>query len=175
MSKQINALNKKQQRPPCGKACRLREEHAHRPPEHAPHSPEHLLADFFRRPPIPMLSIDDEKWLEPDIEISDTPKEVVVSAEMPGINPDEIQVNVSQDGYLTVSGEKQHRVSQNDEQSGAYFSEFSYGTMLRTIPLPPDLDYDSASASFENGVLSVFIPKTPESTRKIKKVPVQKK
>lgn len=175
MSKQMNVLKKKQSQHTCGKECRLHENQARHLPRHVPHSPEHLLADFFRRPPIPMLSLDDEKWLEPDIEISDTPKEVIVSAEMPGINSEDIQVNVSQDGYLTLSGEKQHRVSQNDEENGAYFSEFSYGTMQRTVPLPPDLNYDSASASFENGVLSVFIPKTAESTRKIKKIPVQKK
>ncbi len=175
MSKQMNVLKKKQPHHQCGKTCRMPHESAHRPPEHIPHSPEHMLADFFRRPPVPMLHLNEEKWLEPDIEITETPKEVIVSAEMPGMNPDDIQVNVSQDGYLTVSGEKQHRVSQTDEQQGMYFSEFSYGTMQRTIPLPPDLDYESAAASFENGVLSVRITKTAESARKIKKVPVQKK
>ncbi len=175
MSKQMNTLKKKQPRHSCGKECRLHEERPHHLPERMSHSPEHLLADFFRRPPVPMLHLNDEKWLEPDIEITETPKEVIVSAEMPGMNSDDIQVNVSQDGYLTVSGEKQHRFSQNDEQQGAYFSEFSYGTVQRTVPLPPDLDYESATASFENGVLSVVVSKTAESARKIKKVPVQKK
>jgi HSP20 family protein len=69
---------------------------------------------------------------------------------------------------LTISGEKKH---ENTEVSkGGYFSEISYGHVSRTIPLPWDLDYSKASAEFNNGVLSVSIPKSnieQENKRKI--------
>lgn len=168
MSKQSHAIKKREERPPCDRECQ-KHKHPH-------HSPEHLLSEFFRRPPIPlMMHPEEDKWLEPDIEISETPKEIVIAAELPGMNSDDIQVNISQDGYITISGEKQNHRDESDEKTGAYFSEFSYGTMQRTIPLPPDLEYDAATASFENGVLSVHVPKTAEATQKVKKVPVQKK
>lgn len=171
MAKQINPYQKKQ--PPHNE---WRTAKPHKEPHHPEHSPEHLLEKFFRRPPVPIdLQQTPEKWLEPDIEIIETAKDVIVSAELPGMNPDDIEVNISQDGYLTISGEKQHHIAESDEQTGTYFSEFSYGTMQRTVPLPADLKYDDVSACFENGVLSVKIPKTEDAARKVKKVPVQKK
>lgn len=167
MAKQMNPYKK-------NKPMRPIAPHDEKP--HREHSPEHLLEQFFRRPPMPLeLYHSPEKWLEPDIEITETPKEVVVAAELPGMNVDDIQVNVSEEGYLTISGEKQHHIDESNERTGAYFSEFSYGMMQRTIPLPGDLKYEDVSAEFENGVLSVHIPKTEDSSRKIKKVRVQKK
>ncbi len=120
-------------------------------------------------------AFDDSQWLEPNIEFSENSKEINVSAELPGMSPDSILVNVSQDGYLTISGEKNHHHEEANEENGTYFSERSYGMIQRTIPLPQDLNYDETSADFENGVLFVHIPKTEAATKKVRKIPVQSK
>ncbi len=120
-------------------------------------------------------AFDDSQWLEPNIEVSESTNAVNVSAELPGMNPENIQVNVSQDGYLTISGEKSHQQEETDIENGMYFSERSYGMIQRTIPLPQDLNYEQTSADFENGVLSIHIPKSEAATKKVKKVPVQAK
>ncbi len=120
-------------------------------------------------------AFDDAQWLEPNIEFSENSKEINVSAELPGMSPDSILVNVSQDGYLTISGEKNHHHEEANEETGTYFSERSYGMIQRTIPLPQDLNYDATSADFENGVLFIHIPKSEAATKKVKKIPVQAK
>lgn len=135
---------------------------------------EYPLDKFFNHAFAPWNSSNNQ-LLEPNIEVSETAKMINVSAELPGMNPENIQVNVSQDGYLTISGEKSHQVEENDEENGMYFSERSYGMIQRTIPLPQDLNYEQTSADFENGVLLIHIPKTEAATKKIKKIPVQAK
>ncbi len=120
-------------------------------------------------------AFDNSQWLEPNIEFSENAKEINVSAELPGMSPDSIMVNVSQDGYLTISGEKSHHHEEANEENGTYFSERSYGMIQRTIPLPQDLDYDHTSADFENGVLFVHIPKSEAATKKVRKIQVQAK
>lgn len=131
------------------------------------------IENYFMNSPMTWAqAFDDSQWLEPNIEVSESNNTVNVSAELPGMNPEDIRVNVSQDGYLTISGEKLHHQEENDTESGMYFSERSYGMIQRTIPLPQDLNYDETSADFENGVLSIHIPKSESASKRIKKVPV---
>ncbi len=119
---------------------------------------------------------DDEtvlKNMEPKIEVSDNDKEVVVRAEMPGMNEKDINLEISNDGYLTISGEKKSERKENE--NGSCFSEFSYGSFERTIPLPWELKTDNAEASFENGILQINIPKSTEEQGKKKKISITKK
>ncbi len=111
--------------------------------------------------------------LQPKIDITDEKNSVMVTAEIPGISEDKIDLKISDDGYLTISGQKEHRKEQS--ASNSYFSEISYGMFKRTIPLPLDLDYNMADATYENGVLSITIPKSKEEKQKYKKINVKKK
>lgn len=134
------------------------------------------LENYFSHTLMPWQhAFDDSQWLEPNIEVSESSNAINVSAELPGMEPEHIQVNVSQDGYLTIKGEKNHHQEENDTENGMYFSERAYGMIQRTIPLPQDLNYEQTSADFENGVLSIHIPKSEAATQKVKKVPVQAK
>lgn len=116
--------------------------------------------------------MNDQALLEPDIEVRDTSKAIKVMAELPGMNPEDLEINVSKDGYMTISGEKKHE--REEEGEGYYFSERSYGTVQRTIPLPTEIDVDKVTADFDNGVLKVNIPKLPAAQNKVKKVTVKK-
>ena len=113
------------------------------------------------------------KSLEPKIEISENEKNVTVLAEMPGINEKDIDMEISSDGYLTIAGEKKHETK--EEKKGNYFSEISYGSFSRTIPLPWDLQYNEAKAEYTDGVLSIIIPKSTEEQCKKKKITITHK
>lgn len=113
------------------------------------------------------------KNLEPKIEVSENENNVTVHAEMPGIDEKDIDMEISSDGYLTISGEKKQETKK--EKKNSYFSEISYGSFSRTIPLPWDLKYNDATAEFNNGVLSINIPKSSDEQGKKKKISITHK
>lgn len=136
---------------------------------------DNFVDDFFGNwfAPQVMPAMKSFKNLEPKIEVSETDNDVSVVAEIPGMNEKDIDLEISNDGYLTISGEKKNERKENNK--GNYFSEISYGTFKRTIPLPTDLKFDDAKADFENGVLSISIPKSKESKANSKKIEIRKK
>lgn len=121
------------------------------------------------------LSVENAalKTIEPKIEVSENEKDVAVRAEMPGMSDKDVDLEISSDGYLTISGEK--KTEHKDNHNGSYFSEFSYGSFKRTVPLPWDLKFDDAKAQFENGVLEVSIPKSNNEQSRKKKISISHK
>lgn len=109
---------------------------------------------------------------EPKLEVSENKKQVTVSAELPGVAEDDIDVQISSDGYLTICAEKRQEKTNDDENN--YFSEISYGMIRRTIPLPWDLDFENTNASFDDGLLRIAIPKSRGEQEKVKKINVKK-
>lgn len=109
--------------------------------------------------------------MTPKIEVSETKSSIIVTAELPGVSENDIELEISSNGYLTISGERKHETSSNTKEG--YFSEISYGSVSRTIPLPWDLDYAKANADYYNGVLTVNIPKTGQELNKNKKINVK--
>lgn len=110
----------------------------------------------------------DMKQLEPKIEVTENQNTVKVSAELPGVNTKDIDLKISSDGYLTISGEKKSTTEHQDKDN--YFSEIYYGSVQRTIPLPWNLEYNKADAKYNDGVVSIEIPKAPLEKSKIKKI-----
>ena len=96
--------------------------------------------------------------LSPKIQVTEDKDAVKVTAEIPGIDEKDIDLKVSADGYLSISGEKKNESEENTKDN--YFSEISYGMFRRTIQLPWDLDYEATTARYNNGVLTVSIPKS---------------
>jgi HSP20 family protein len=107
----------------------------------------------------------------PRVDVRETDQEVEVIAELPGMDEGDIDVSVSQ-GMLTIRGEK--RSEREEEDAGYVVCECSHGRVERTIPLPDGLGVDAAEARFRNGVLTVRIPKTPETQRAAKRISVQR-
>lgn len=110
---------------------------------------------------------------EPKIEFSESKDTVNVLAEVPGMNEEDLDVEISSDGYLSISGEKKSRIEHGKGDN--YFSEVSYGMFQRTVPLPWDLDYAKAEGDYEDGVLKIRIPKTAVEQSKKKKLPIKNK
>jgi HSP20 family protein len=93
--------------------------------------------------------------LIPQIEVLQRPGALVVRADLPGIDADEIDVSV-EDGMLVISGER--RQEQREEEDGFVRTEVVYGTFYRAVPLPDGADENNIQASFRNGVLEVMVP-----------------
>lgn len=114
----------------------------------------------------------DEQILSPRLEVMDSPEEVSVYAELPGMEPQDIDVSFS-NGILTITGEKKNKISQN--KKGCVFSERTYGFIQRQIPLPDTVDVNSVEAQYENGVLMIEMPKKKEAKENVKKIQVKRK
>lgn len=99
----------------------------------------------------------------PAVDVSDTDGEIRVSAELPGMTEEDIDVQVDED-TLTISGEK--RLEEEEERDGRYWRESSYGHFVREVPLPAKVETDKAEASYRNGRLEVKLPKSEESKAK---------
>jgi len=108
--------------------------------------------------------------IEPKIEVAENEDAVTVTAELPGIDENDVELKISADGYLTISGEKKEK--KQTSEKGSCFSEISYGMFKRTIPLPQDINYDAATADYNNGLLTVELPKLPEEKQKARTIKI---
>ena len=105
----------------------------------------------------------------PSVDIFEEGNEVIIKAELPGMNKDDIDVNISDD-VITISGEKksEERVEKKD-----YFRiERSHGSFSRSMTLPSEIQTDKVKAVFKDGVLEVRIPKSESAIQKVKKVKI---
>lgn len=95
-------------------------------------------------------------WM-PAVNVRETGNEVALDVELPGIDPDNVEITV-ENGLLTISGEKREERKEGDE--GRYhLVERSYGSFSRSFTLPQGIDEEQIDAEFQNGLLTVRIPK----------------
>jgi HSP20 family protein len=94
----------------------------------------------------------------PSLDISETKDALVVKAEVPGVDPKDIEISLRGD-YLTVRGEKRHEKEEKDEKY--HRVERSYGSFMRAVQLPAATDANKVTATFKNGLLTITLPKTP--------------
>ncbi|MFZ4622224.1 MAG: Hsp20/alpha crystallin family protein [Bacteroidota bacterium] len=90
------------------------------------------------------------------VTVKDTGEQVHVTVELPGVSKQDVSVNVN-NGVLTISGERKQPEKQENEQW--LRNEISYGKFERSITLPYSVDVEKVSASQENGILSIILPK----------------
>ncbi len=105
----------------------------------------------------------------PKIDVVENDKEIKVTAELPGMEEKDIEVNFSRD-TLMIKGEK--KAEREEKKEDCYFMERSYGTFQRAIPVSAGVDGDKVEASFKNGVLKVTLPKTEEAQKEVRKVKI---
>ncbi|MBE6453442.1 MAG: Hsp20/alpha crystallin family protein [Alphaproteobacteria bacterium] len=117
-------------------------------------------------------ALEFPQHMEPKIEVSENKNNVMITAELPGVDEKDIDLEISANGYLTISGEK--RNEQTTSTNGGYFSEISYGHVSRTIPLPWDIEYNKATANYNNGILSITLPKSNADKNKRQKINIKK-
>ena len=103
----------------------------------------------------------------PNLEVSESEKEVRVTAEMPGLEEKDVEILLD-DGVLTLRGEKKAET----EDKGRHFSECFYGRFQRQIALSPEIEQDKVAASFKNGVLTITLPKTERAQSKARRIAI---
>ncbi len=129
---------------------------------------ERLFDDFWLR-----SFAESPGWTEaylPPVNVREEDNQVVVSAELPGMEDKDIEVTVQKD-TVRISGEKKEEAE--TREGDFYRMESSHGRFDRLIDLPAEVDEDKAQAEFKNGVLHIRLPRSAESKTKIKKIPVK--
>jgi HSP20 family protein len=102
--------------------------------------------------------IESLAWVPP-VEVSETDTAIVMTVELPGIDRNDVTIDV-QDDILTLRGEKKSERVEKDEKKEFYLEERSYGAFERSFTLPPNVSFDEITARFDKGVLEITLPKS---------------
>jgi HSP20 family protein len=117
---------------------------------------DRLFDDAFTRP-FSLMQEGGSNWSSPAIDMYQTDNDVVVKAALPGIKADEVQLNVTGD-VLTIRGETKHEEEKQDKSW--HIREQRWGTFERSVRLPTHVIADKAKADFDNGILTITLPKS---------------
>lgn len=117
-----------------------------------------------------MTKKDNDSLMEVEgkltIDVYQTPTEIVVESAIAGVNPEDIDIDVSSDS-VTIKGERKHEEKIDEEDY--FYQECYWGRFSRSVILPEEVDQDGATVNFKNGVLTVKLPKmNKKKTKKLK-------
>jgi HSP20 family protein len=125
-----------------------------------------LFEDSFIRPDTWLTGWEGQQ-LGIAVDVVDTQEDIVVTASVPGLKPEDLDISLTGD-TLTIKGEL--KVEQKVEEANYVRRERRYGSFQRTLSLPTMVQADKAKAEFENGVLTLTLPKAEEVKPKTIKV-----
>jgi HSP20 family protein len=114
--------------------------------------------------------LEAEAMTTPALELENTENAVIVRAELPGIDPKDLDIEVTAD-RVSMRGER--RQESRSEEKGVLRTEFSYGSFERAIRLPARVDNTAVKAEYKDGILTLTLPKHPEELNKVVKVDVK--
>ncbi|MCU0595314.1 MAG: Hsp20/alpha crystallin family protein [Desulfobacterota bacterium] len=122
---------------------------------------ERLYDRFFDLRPFRRFAEEGE-WM-PSVDVSETAKEIIVKAEIPGVEAKDIDVNLSGE-VLTIKGERKRE--REEQEENFHRIERSYGSFFRSLRLPSEVDGEKIKASYKKGVLRITLPKAKKATAK---------
>ena len=136
---------------------------------------QRMMDQFFGRPFMPWWP---ERWARtepmemnaPSVDVYVEKDDIVIKAELPGMEKDDIEVNLS-NHLLTLKGEKKR--DEKIKEEGYFCSERAYGSFARTLELPAEVQGEQVKASFKNGVLEIRLPVAEAAKAKTIKVEVE--
>ena len=108
--------------------------------------------------------------LTPAIETMQRGNEFVIRLDLPGVDADDLEVNIT-DAAVTVRG--QRRIAREDERDGVYVGEVVYGSFERVIPLPTGAVVEDATARLDNGVLEIVVPAPSQEAQRGRRIDIQ--
>jgi HSP20 family protein len=117
----------------------------------------------------PTLEPVRREWA-PFLDVSETKNNIVVRAEVPGLEPKDIDISLI-GGVLTIKGEKKQEKEEKDENY--HRIERNYGTFTRSVRVPQEVQSDKIEATYKNGVLKITLPKSEEAKKKEIKIKVE--
>lgn len=130
-----------------------------------PHRMVDLMDGFFNDF---LESFPETEFNFPKVNVSENDKEVTVKAELPGMDPKDVDISI-QNNVLVLKGEK--KFEEEHTEGDFHRVECSYGSINRTIQLPAEVDPEKVKAKCKNGVLNIKMPKTEGS--KTKKIEIE--
>lgn len=130
---------------------------------------DRLFEDFSRELHWPRLE-DATGMTMPLVDVAETDDGLTVTAELPGMEEKDIEVDLT-NNILTVKGEKKSETE--EKKADFHFRERSYGSFSRSIPLPFEVNPDAVEAGFAKGVLTITLPRPPESKRTTRRIKVK--
>jgi len=104
------------------------------------------------------------------IDIYEREGNLVVRASVPGIDPNDLEIQI-ENNVLTIRGETRHEEESKEDK--VYRREVSYGAFSRSVRLPENLNVEAVSAEFKNGMVNITLPRIPEEKPKAFRVPVK--
>lgn len=136
---------------------------------------EDMFEDFFRRPfffpaMFPRMRALEAKAAVPRVNMFEDDDALVIEAEIPGMKKEDLDISISED-VVTITGKKESE--EKTEKKDYYYEERSIGSFTRKLCLPVETDTTKAKASFQEGVLEIRIPKSPEAKQKVKKIEIK--
>jgi HSP20 family protein len=123
---------------------------------------------LFGRPKTTLLA-EEEEW-QPAMDVAETESELVVNVEIPGMDPEDIDVSLSE-GTLFIKGEKKPEAEEKD--ADYHLIERSYGTFIRSTRLPMEVQSEKISVSYKNGILTIVLPKSEGTQKKEIKLKIE--
>jgi HSP20 family protein len=116
------------------------------------------------------LGRSEQALWSPQVEVFQRGNNLVVRADLPGVNKDDLHVDVENE-VLTIRGER--REEQEENREGLYRSERSYGQFYRAIPLPEGVNAEQVDATYKDGVLEITLPAPKQEERKAKRIQIR--
>ena len=129
---------------------------------------ERVFDEFTRS--LPVLSNFPRQGISLKVDVSETDKDVEVTAEIPGVDAKDIDVQLN-DNILTIRGEK--RGEKEEMNKNYHVSERTYGSFLRSFALPAEVDDTKVDAKFVNGTLTVVLPKSSSAQTSSRKIVIK--
>lgn len=112
--------------------------------------------------------VNGHAW-SPAIELKSTDEALTLRVELPGINANDLDVQVTREA-VSISGEYKSETKTEDKEHQVHRSEFRYGSFQRVIPLPTAIQNDQVKAEFKDGILTLTLPKVEAEKPKVVKV-----
>jgi len=133
------------------------------------------FADVRPRPLLDRILDDPWRFVAtggngPAVEVFERGEDVVIRAEIAGVDPRDLDVRLAEDG-ATIRGER--RAEERGDPEGYYRSERQYGSFVRTVALPSPVDPSRAKAQFRHGLLEIVAPRKQDDTRRGRRIDVQ--
>lgn len=129
-------------------------------PANAPGDLRELMEKFFNGDNQDQSNVVTSQWA-PNVDIKEEPGRFVIQADIPGVEPKDIEINMEK-GILSIKGERKHEAKEENEKYTRV--ERSHGLFYRRFALPDSADAEGITASGKHGVLEIVIPKRPETT-----------